>query len=573
MIRRGKRRAWWWSVAAIVLAVGAGLFLLRSGMQAGPLPQSIDLKKSDFMVFGGNYDNQMREGFRPRADIAAVRLTHPLDWNMDPFHDRNWRYQLSAWRMLNPIWARWYGRDWSRLVAEVMPWVHDWYVYHVVLKRSSDFAWYDMAAGYRAQHLAMLLHLQKEHLIALTPEQLSEVRTLARLHMRKLRDPTFVTHGNHGIFQIHGLRLLCLSWPDAACRGEEAYSSRLMADLLHSQFGSYGVHTENSPAYHLFVLTIFSGIRPALYPSIARDFGQTLSDARAVAPWFTLPDGSVAPMGDSAGGGASFPKSWKPACSSRDLAGHCIVSKDLVSAGYAVIRTVPGVPKAQSSMLLVGGSTMAPKSHDHADELGFVLYNAGRPLLVDSGKYSYNKDRWRNYFISDRAHNVVGLEGVAFGPADTVTDGSALSRMVRRGNTYTVDGMVRRTGGFTHQRRFVYRPGQSLTITDHVVAKQGSRPVAYWHLAPDVTARPMPDGVGLIARGALVGHLVLRKGDCRLSVVKGREGTDIQGWVSRSYLKRVPAAVVEYHCAAGVRDIETEVLLGKTVASDVPGSR
>ena len=238
MIRRGKRRAWWWSVAAIVLAVGAGLFLLRSGMQAGPLPQSIDLKKSDFMVFGGNYDNQMREGFRPRADIAAVRLTHPVDWNMDPFHDRNWRYQLSAWRMLNPIWARWYGRDWSRLVAEVMPWVHDWYVYHVVLKRSSDFAWYDMAAGYRAQHLAMLLHLQKEHLIALTPEQLSEVRTLARLHMRKLRDPTFVTHGNHGIFQIHGLRLLCLSWPDAACRGEEAYSSRLMADLLHSQFGS-----------------------------------------------------------------------------------------------------------------------------------------------------------------------------------------------------------------------------------------------------------------------------------------------------------------------------------------------
>lgn len=565
----GGRRAWW-GVAALVLAAGLGFFLLRAGTPAGSLPQRIDLEKSDFMVFGGNYAFQVREGFRPRVDVAAVRLTHPVDWNMDPFHDRNWRYQLSAWRMLNPIWSRWYGRDERRLVAEVMPWVHDWYVYHVLLKRPSDFQWYDMATGYRAQHLALLLHLREQGQIALSPEQLAEVRTLARLHIRKLRDPRFITHGNHGIFQVHGLRLLCLSWPDEACRGEEAYSSKLMANLLHSQFGAHGVHTENSPAYHLFALATFSGLRPALYPSIERDFQRTLAEARAVAPWFTLPDGKVAPMGDSAGAGAPLPKNGRPSCSSQDHAGNCIIGKDLISAGYAIVRTAPGVPRAQESMLIVGGSSMAPKSHDHADELGFVLYDAGRALLVDAGKYSYNSDRWRRYFTSDRAHNVVGLEGVTFGPSDTVTDGSALLGMSERGNTYTIDGMVERAGGFRHRRRFVYRPGRSLTVTDHVVTKQ--RAVAYWHLAPGVKAKPSPAGVDLLVQGAVVGRLVLRKGDCRPEVVTGQGGARIQGWVSPSYLRRVPAAVVEYHCAAGVQDIETEVTFGERAAAELPES-
>jgi hypothetical protein len=549
---------------AVIMSMAAAM-VFRQGRHAASLPTPVALQKSDFGIFGGDYRVQIRNGFRPRKDVSPIHLTHPLDWNMDPFKDRNWRFQLSAWRMLNPIWSRWYGRDWKRLGDEVMPWVHDWYDYHVIRRKASDFEWYDMATGVRAQHLAMLLWLHREGHLALTPDQLREVQALARLHIEKLRDPAFITHGNHAIFQIRGLRLLCLAWPDDACRGEEAYSSRMMAKLLRSQFGADGVHTENSPAYHLFVLSIFGRIRPALYPPIQQEFAHTLAEARDVAPWFTLPDGQVVPMGDSAGRGVDFAGGTVPMCSSRDRLGSCIISKDIVVGGYAVVRSAPGTDRSKASMLIVGGASMAPKSHDHVDELSFVLYEDGRPLFIDPGKFSYNHDRWRRYFESDRAHNIVGLEGKSFSPKDTVTDGSALQKMTVQNGIYTITGKVERKG-LVHSRHLTYRPGQWLKVADHVVAAKGMSPVVYWHLAADLQAVVEGTSVAVMGDGAVLARISLQKGDCKPVIVKGRDGDAIQGWLSPSYMKRLPAAVVEYHCAADVQDIRTRIVLGRQAA-------
>lgn len=41
-------------------------------------------------------------GFVPAGRaVAPWPFQLPLDWNVDPFRDRNWRYQLHAWRMLD----------------------------------------------------------------------------------------------------------------------------------------------------------------------------------------------------------------------------------------------------------------------------------------------------------------------------------------------------------------------------------------------------------------------------------------------------------------------------------------
>jgi len=556
------KRLWWLGTAAVAIAVG----LQWPVRHAIALPQPVVLQKSDFMVFGGDYDAQVRNGFRPRADVSAVQLGIPLDWNMDPFGDRNWRFQLSAWRMLNPIWERWYGRDWKRLHEELAPWIHDWYRYHVTQHKVSDFEWYDMSAGLRAQHLALLLWLHNQGRLRLTPEELGEVHALAHWHIEKLRDPAFITHGNHAIFQIQGLRLLCLAWPEGGCRGEEAYSAQLMGKLLRSQFGKDGVHTENSPAYHLFVLKTFAGIRPALYPPIEHMFSHALSEARGVAPWFTLPNGEVVRMGDSAGRGVPFVRGGVPSCSSYDNLGSCIISKDIHAGGYVVVRTSPGTEPQKASMLIVGGASVAPKSHDHADELGFVLYAGGLPLLIDSGKFSYNHGRWRHYFESDIAHNVVGLEGKVLGPKDTLTDGSALREMKMRGDVYTVDGTVRRTG-LVHHRRIDYQPGVSVDIADRVEARKDMRPVVYWHIDPRLSVTVNGISVSLADGNKIVAQLSLRRGNCRPEIVEGREGDTIQGWASPSYMKRQRAPVIEYHCAAGVREIHTHIKLASPMAA------
>ena len=571
-----------WKIAAICVAA-IGLVVLvgvdfRTLGDAGPMPRPIDFERDDFMIFSGDYEAQLADGFRPRSDVRPLGISPPVDWNMDPFDDRNWRFQLHSWRMLNPIWAQWYGRDWERLQAEIMPWIQDWYDYHVNKGNASDFEWYDMAAGYRAQHLAMLLQLQRQGLIKLNPRQSMELAELARLHVEKLRDPEYITHGNHAIIQLHGLRLLCLAWLDQACRGEEAYTAKLMQRLLDTQFGEQGVHTENSPGYHLFALSKFSSLRPELYPPIAEEFDRVLNEARDVAPWFTRPDGSISAMGDSAGSGARFPPAAVPDCTTTTPAGTCVISRDLTAGGYAIIRSAPGAKRSTASMLIVGGASVPPGSHDHADELGFELFEGGRLLFSDAGKYSYNKDAWRNYFISDRAHNVVGIQGRAFAPHETLTRGSMLERMGVDGNIYVVEGYVERADGFTHRRVFRYQPSESLVVSDEVDVPDGVAPVSYWHFAADLDVEESGGNIQIFDNDVAIATMALVEGNCEAVVVNGRGGDWIQGWISESYLRKVPAAVVEYRCAEGVTRIVTRIDFvhtggAKAVASAKPSAK
>ena len=169
--------------------------------------ENIMLQKADFDVFGSSRVMNAK-GFQPRTDAQRIALKLPLDWGMDPLQDRNWRFQLQAWRMLGSAWSAGYGKDWRGLQKAIMPWVLDWHDFHVTRRLHSHFEWQDMAAGLRAQHLAMILHLQSIKKFALTPEQLAVVEELARLHISKLRDPDFISSGNHAIFQLVGLRLL-----------------------------------------------------------------------------------------------------------------------------------------------------------------------------------------------------------------------------------------------------------------------------------------------------------------------------------------------------------------------------
>lgn len=55
-------------------------------------------------------------------------------------------------------------------------------------------------------------------------------------------------------------------------------------------------------------------------------------------------------------------------------------------------------------------------THDHADELSFDLWNGG-PIHIDSGKYSYNHGKWRNYFLGNSAHNTAGIPDTHFSPS------------------------------------------------------------------------------------------------------------------------------------------------------------
>lgn len=55
-------------------------------------------------------------------------------------------------------------------------------------------------------------------------------------------------------------------------------------------------------------------------------------------------------------------------------------------------------------------------NHAHPDAGSFILYHAGKPLLIDSGNCSYSRREYSSYYRQSRAHNVVLIDGEAQNP-------------------------------------------------------------------------------------------------------------------------------------------------------------
>jgi hypothetical protein len=105
----------------------------------------IDLDDIALAAPPGGYSYFAKHGFRPRTDLAPVALQMPLDWDQDPFADNNWRFQLHAWRMMDPLLAEYDRTGNTRLLAEAAAFAIDWARYHYTQGSAAQFSWYDMA--------------------------------------------------------------------------------------------------------------------------------------------------------------------------------------------------------------------------------------------------------------------------------------------------------------------------------------------------------------------------------------------------------------------------------------------
>lgn len=531
----------------------------------GPPPLPIETRDGDYKIAAGGYADYVRDGFRPRPDLDAYVISLPLDWRVDPFKDNNWRFQLQAWRMLNPMWGEYRKAGSGEVLEEILKVVRDWHRFHVAEARNSSYQWQDMATGLRAQHIAYLNRLVATGKWTPGAEDSQMLRTLSDLHARKLHDETFISINNHGIFQVHGLRLLCNSAPELdACRGETAFSSGHMGRLIENQFDEGGVHREDSSFYHLFAYKTFRGIRMSLYPGVPRGTTKRIRLAEGVTPWLTGLDGNLLQFGDSEGVGAPFGRpSDAGRCWSITKAGQCVVARDLHENGYVSVRSHPDEDvNAAFQFFVVGSSHDA--GHDHVDELSFLLSHRGTPIFVDGGKYGYQDDAYRDYFVSDRAHSLVGLDGMSFRPEQTVGEGSYLDRFSEQDGQYEVSGEVRRGDDFVHGRTFLYTPQSVLEIVDQVEKPASARLELRYIVSPKLDVAEI-DGDGFEvsrADGSKLATISLPGAErCDAAIVRGRRAPDYTGWISTSYLTVEPTTNLIVKCPEDVDAIKTFVQL------------
>ena len=488
--------------------------------------------------------------FRPRPDLPAWDSSLPIDWAADPFADRNWQFQLHAWINMD-YWFYAYQDGDAGALEQAVAIALDWARFHIEENRRSAFEWYDMATGVRASRLAFLLDSVLLGNLEVEEEEWVALVGLADLHVQKLRQPSFLSDGNHGLFQLAGLNALCevgRGWR-SVCEGARTYVDQAFSRLLDHWFTAQSVHRENSPNYHGIVVDALQRLRIA--ERIGLSGVRTLiEEAEALIPWLAYPNGRWVPVGDSAGFGRRLTGPVEQTC----LEGGwgCWAVRDLTESGYAIIRSTPGTEGP--SMLFVNAMFVNVQGevirHKHADDLGFVLIEGGREIFVDSGKYGYKKDEMRSYVLSARAHNIPSLIGRPIDPRLLDPAQTQLQPIEANESGFVVEGFVDRPGLLRHHRTFTYAPGSSLTIDDRLYNRTNNGWRSNLHLAPDLDPVLTDSGFLVRAEGLLV-QATFEGEDCEMEVVRG--ATDpYQGWVSVGYLQMTPATVVSASCPASL---------------------
>ncbi|NQY42643.1 MAG: heparinase II/III-family protein [Legionellales bacterium] len=506
---------------------------------------------------GVTLKQQRQEGFKPRADIKAWSLKLPIDWGADPFKDRNWRYQLNAWRMTDPLLNEYFKTNDLSLVLEAFTFVEDWYNYHFIEKKSHLFSWYDMAAGIRAMRLAFFLDYSQRNVIKISNQSKEKLLSLVDIHIEKLKDEKFINTGNHGLLQIGGLNLLCkTAKTNPACIGIQDYIERKFTDIMSHQFTDEGIHTENSPSYHLFVL--YDVLMKINALKGISNVEKIIKKAQKISPWLLFPNKMVARIGDSSGSQKNIPdlstQDNEPTCLNKD---RCFLVGDFTKSGYAIIRSAP-ISKNQSMLFVTGMAHN--KAHKHSDELSFELYEFNRFIFIDSGKYGYQKDDMRKYFTSAKAHNTISLINTNI-PINSIDfTGSLLKPIETTQDSFKITGSVNRNFLFNQNRTIFYNPGHHLRIEDFIKSEKEHTYVSSLHLAPDLNPEIFKQGFIVNFKEGSIKASV--SDGCTVSKVKGQK-EPILGWFSPSYLKTIPTIVIRATCPGSKRKIIWDIKFQK----------
>jgi Heparinase II/III-like protein/Heparinase II/III N-terminus len=197
--------------------------------------------------------------------------------------------------------------------------------------------------------------------------------------------------GNH---VIRNARALVLGGVAFGADKLERHGFALLERELPEQVLPDGGHYERSPTYHLIVLRDLLEIRAA---SGAVSLDAPIERMRGFAAAVARPDGRPAPFND--GGLDLAPELELPAPP------HGLTV--FPDTGYAVVRE-------GRLWLAFDCGPPAPRflpPHAHADGLSFQVWISGRPLVVDSGTYTYEAGRERDWFRGTRAHATVSVDG------------------------------------------------------------------------------------------------------------------------------------------------------------------
>lgn len=202
-------------------------------------------------------------------------------------------------------------------------------------------------------------------------------------------------------------------------------------------------------------------------------------------------------------------------------------SRGFRGGGFYVLRD--GWQPADTWALVDGGPHGSLNcGHAHADALALEVATGGRPVLTDSGTFSYTGAE-RDAFRGTAAHNTVTVDeegsSLPAGPfhwrhiARTTVHAWVASAELDfwRGSH---DGYRRLADPAIHERSILFLHGRYLVVLDAIAAEAAHEWCVHWHVAPELTVRERTANAMLVtdpsrADGGLLEVVVLGDGSLR----------------------------------------------------------
>ncbi|WFM69803.1 alginate lyase family protein [Halomonas sp. CKK8] len=422
--------------------------------------------------------------FKPRKDCEPVSLVPPIDWEANNFNeDRNWRMQLQGWAGFHPIMN--FFDDYPRkdmIVSYFLEIAQDWWGSYgddpddvVTTRMPVSYAWYDMSVGFRALVIAFFINRIEYFGIRLEHAERDQLYKLAKKHVANLSTEKAFSLNNHGLFQIQGLMSLLQVIEHDNSDSIMAYGLKKMEDLIDSQYDKSGIHLEHSPHYHFYATDTFEAIIASGWYDSRPELIKRVEHAINAKKWLVDPLKRPICIGDSI--------LTEQTSVSFDLDSDAdVVMSDFNSSGYCGVRSAWRTEANKASMLFMTGMYHS-KAHKHRDCLSFDWFDQGARIICDSGKYGYRSDKYRNYFLSSRAHNSVEIEG--FDIIKLKPYGSAIEHVKALGNDLFELCAGLDFPAIKHHRRLIFKPGRWLIVCDKLDFVRARSFTQWFHLEKD----------------------------------------------------------------------------------------
>lgn len=267
-----------------------------------------------------------------------------------------------------------------------------------------------------------------------------------------------------------------------------AKAKEILTVQLQEQILADGAHYELSPMYHQIILyRVLDCLNLVQNNKWKTDALENLlhTKAETMLGWIeaiTFKNGEIPKLNDAVDGIAPNTGELLKYAASLGLKSKTVQLKD---SGYRKFE-IDGLE------ILMDVGQIAPKyqpGHSHADSLQFLLNHKNKPVIVDTGTSTYEKNERRQWERSTVSHNTVTVNHKN---SSEVWGGFRVARRAKVSVLQDAPNEVEashdgyRKVGVTHQRKFQLKEG-SFKIKDTIVARRsGYEATGHIHFHPDV---------------------------------------------------------------------------------------